>query len=258
MNAVPAFAEAGSGPPLLFLHGIGGNRHSFARQLPAFADAWRAVAWDMPGYGETPLPERMTFAVLADAAAALIAALGEGPVAVVGHSMGGMVAQELVARHPDRVSALVLAGTSPAFGKPGGDWQKRFLADRLRPLDEGRVPADFADSLVDGMWGKAGREYRKPEARATMAALSAETYRAALNCIVTFDRRDALERIACPTLCLAAEEDSNAAPVVMEKMAARIPGAEYVCMPRAGHLMTVEDAEGFNAIVRDFLERQSR
>lgn len=257
MSAVPAFGAAGEGSPVLFLHGIGGNRHSFDRQLPAFADRYRAVAWDMPGYGETPLPAAMDFAALADAAAALIDHLGAGPAAVVGHSMGGMVAQELVARHPDRVSALVLAGTSPAFGKPGGNWQKEFLAARLKPLDEGRVPADFAEALVDDMWGRFGNEDRKPEARATMEALAAESYRAALTCIVTFDRRAALSDIRCPTLCLAAEEDRNAAPGVMEKMAARIRGAEFHCMARAGHLMTVEDAEGFNAIVRDFLERHT-
>jgi pimeloyl-ACP methyl ester carboxylesterase len=255
MTAAPAYKLQGDGPTLLFLHGVGGNKESFDAQLPHFARRWRAVAWDMPGYGDSPLPDGpMTFEGLADAAAALLDALAVEQAAVVGHSMGGMVAQALVARHADRVAALVLSATSPAFGKPGGDWQRQFLAERLAPLDRGQKPADFAEALVAGMFG----DYRDPaamaRAAASMQALSAQTYRAALTCLVSFDMREALGGIRCPTLCLAGGKDGTAPPAVMEKMAAKIPGARYRCIAGVGHLANVERPDLFNAAIDDFLE----
>jgi len=252
-DSLPSYKEAGAGPLLLFLHGIGGNRHSFDDQLPAFADRWRCVAWDMPGYGGSPLPPAMEFPAMADGLANLLDHLGAADAAIVGHSMGGMVAQEFVARHPTRVRTLVLSATSPAFGKPGGDWQQQFLADRLRPLDEGQTPADFADRLVAGMFADNSNAEAIRRAAACMAALPAATYRAALTCIVGFDRRDALAQIPCPTLCLAGEKDANAPPAVMERMAAKIPGCRYHCMPGLGHLANFEDPPQFNQVVRDFL-----
>lgn len=252
---VPACKWMGEGPLLLFLHGIGGNKDVFDPQLPAFDDQWRAAAWDMPGYGESVLQGEMTFEMLADSVAQLADDLGEEQFDLVGHSMGGMVAQEFVARYPGRVRRLVLAGTSPAFGKPGGDWQREFLAARLQPLDEGRTPADFATELVETMFGNNKDQKAMSRAALAMAALSPETYRAALNCIVTFNRLESLSSIACPTLLIAGSEDNNAPPKVVERMAQKIAGAEYACMEGAGHLMNLEAADAFNGIVRDFLDR---
>lgn len=252
---VPAAKWMGEGPVLLFLHGIGGNKDVFDPQLAAFSDKWRAAAWDMPGYGESELRESMTFELLADSLARLVDDLGVEDVDLVGHSMGGMVAQEFVARYPDKVRRLVLAGTSPAFGKPGGDWQKEFLAARLQPLDQGRTPADFATDLVEGMFGRNKDEKAMSRAALAMAELSADSYRAALNCIVTFNRLDSLADIRCPTLLISGSEDGNSPPKVVERMAQKIAGAEYVCMEGAGHLMTMEEPEAFNDIVRRFLDR---
>lgn len=252
---VPAAKWMGEGPVLLFLHGIGGNKDVFDPQLAAFSDKWRAAAWDMPGYGESELRESMTFELLADSLARLVDDLGVEDVDLVGHSMGGMVAQEFVARYPGKVRRLVLAGTSPAFGKPGGDWQKEFLAARLQPLDEGRTPADFATDLVEGMFGRNKDQKAMSRAALAMAELSADSYRAALNCIVTFNRLDSLADIHCPTLLISGSEDGNSPPKVVERMAQKIAGAEYVCMEGAGHLMTMEEPEAFNDIVRRFLDR---
>ena len=104
------------------------------------------------------------------------------------------------------------------------------------PLDAGKTPADIAPSLVGGMFGPATPEPVKALAAASMAAIPASAYRAALECIVTFDRRANLDRIACPTLVLAAEDDTLSPPRTMEKMAGRIPGAVYRCLAGVGHL----------------------
>jgi pimeloyl-ACP methyl ester carboxylesterase len=253
MSEIPNYVSQGEGPVLLFLHGIGGNHQSFDGQLPAFADRWRAVSWDMPGYGASPPLDEMTFENLAHALARLLDQLDAPTAAIVGHSMGGMVAQEFMVHYPGRTSAVVLSGTSPSFGKPG-KWRDDFLGQRLAPLDQGLRPADFAKELVPNLMSSNPPEAAVASAHASMSALPAETYRSALNCLVTFNQRDRLSDISCPTLALAGEFDAAAPAPMMEKMASQIPDCRYHCLSGVGHLANLEDPEQFNGAIRTFLD----
>ncbi len=254
MTPVPACAERGRGSrALVFLHGIGGDHRAFAGQLEHFAAGARAIAWDMPGYGASQPLERMTFAGLAQALLALLDARRVERAVVVGHSMGGMVAQELVASFPDRVAALVLYATTPAFGASGSDWQRQFLESRLRPLDEGKTPADLAPALVAGIVGDEPDPKGVAQAVECMSAIESDAYRAALHCLVTFDRRDSLGAIRCPTLALAGERDRVASPAIVERMAQAIPKASYRVLPGAGHLANLERPAAFDAALQEFL-----
>ena len=253
MSDIPNYASQGEGPVLLFLHGIGGNHQSFDWQLPAFADRWRAVSWDMPGYGASAPLTEMTFENLAHAVARLLDHLDAPTAAIVGHSMGGMVAQEFMVHYPGRTSAVVLSGTSPSFGKPG-KWRDDFLGQRLAPLDKGLSPAEFAGDLVSNMMSEDALEAAKVSAMASMSALPAATYRSALNCLVTFNQRDKLGDISCPTLALPGEFDEAAPAPMMEKMASHIPDCRYHCLPGVGHLANLEDPEQFNRAIRTFLD----
>jgi 3-oxoadipate enol-lactonase len=208
----------------------------------------------MPGYGDSAPLEAMTFAALADAVARLLDHLDLGSAVIVGHSMGGMIAQELALRHADRVRALVLANTSAAFGKPGGDWQREFLRQRLRPLDEGKTPADVAPALVPTMLGDDPDPRALERAVACMASISPAAYRAALHCLVEFDRRADLGAIRCPTLVLAGERDRVAPPEVVERLARAIAGARYELLPGVGHLANLERPDVFDAALGPFLD----
>jgi pimeloyl-ACP methyl ester carboxylesterase len=86
-----------------------------------------------------------------------------------------------------------------------------------------------------------------------MGAVPAETYRAAVQCLAGFDERANLGSIRVPVLCLAGEHDRNAPPPMMERMAARIPGARYVCLPDVGDLPNLEAPAAFDAAVFEFL-----
>jgi len=251
----PAFRTGGDGPEIiLYLHGIGGDRTSFDAQIDAFGARFSHVAWDMPGYGDSaPLPET-TFPALADAAIRLLDELGVHQAHIVGHSMGGMIAQELAATHQDRIASLVLSATSPAFGKPGGDWQQKFLAARLKPLDDGKTPADLAPAIVDALVGDEPNPDGLRAAVASMSRISPEAYRAALTCLAGFDQRDALGGISVPTLLIAGERDETAPPKVMERMAENIATARYICLPNAGHLANLEQPEAFNAALAAFFD----
>lgn len=207
----------------------------------------------MPGYGGSAAMADMTFDTLSAALGALLDHLGLQRAHLVGHSMGGMVAQTFVAQHAQRVEKLVLAQTSARFGKPGGDWQQQFLDARLKPLDEGHTPADFARSLIEGMFADPNMTAAIKKAVATMSPLPAQVYRQALTALVRFDCEAALAQIPCPTLCLAADQDRTAPARVLERMAGLIPGARYVCLADAGHLAYLEAAEPFAAALTDFL-----
>lgn len=254
MSVLPTFTTLGSGPTVLMLHGIGGGHLAFAPQVESFASSgYRAVAWDMPGYGHSAPIEPYTFKGLAESCITLIEALGCEHVVLVGHSMGGMVAQEVVARRPERVSRLVLCGTSPAFGKPDGEWQQAFVAERTAPLQAGKTMAELAEVLVPQMIGPGALAEGVRLAQHCMGLVNPSTYRRALEALVTFDRRANLPHIHVPTLLLAGEHDRNAPPAVMKKMAQAIAGSTFLEMAGVGHLQNLEAPEAFDAAVLNFL-----
>jgi 3-oxoadipate enol-lactonase len=254
MSTLPAFTTLGSGPTVLMLHGIGGGHLSFAPQVETLAsNGYRAVAWDMPGYGRSAPIEPYTFKGLAERCIMLIESLKSGDVVLVGHSMGGMVAQEVVARRPELVSRLVLCGTSAAFGKPDGEWQSNFIRDRTAPLDAGQTMGELAQMLVPQMVGPAAMPEGVKLAQHCMAQVNPSTYRRALQALLTFDRRADLARIHVPTLLVAGENDRTAPPAVMKKMAQAIAGSTYLELPGIGHLQPLEAPDEFDAAILSFL-----
>lgn len=254
MTSIPSFTALGGGPTVLMLHGIGGGHLAFAPQVETFASAgYRAVAWDMPGYGHSAPIEPYTFKGLAQSCIQLIETLKVDRVVLLGHSMGGMVAQEVVARRPDLVSRLILCGTSPAFGKPDGDWQREFIAQRTAPLDAGKSMPELAETLVPQMVGPGSLPEGVRLATHCMGMVPAATYRRALECIVTFDRRGNLGNIHVPTLLVAGEHDRNAPPAVMKKMAEGIAHSTYIEMKGIGHLQNLEAPDDFDGLVLNFL-----
>jgi pimeloyl-ACP methyl ester carboxylesterase len=254
---MPAYLEQGERDTAVFLlHGVGGGKEAWAHNQPVLAGhGFRTVAWDMPGYGASAPLSPCTNERLADALKTLIEHVGARRNVLLGHSMGGMVAQELVALHPALVHGLVLYSTSPAFGKADGAWQQQFLQSRFAPLDRGLGMAGLANQLVPTMFAPDADPARIAEAAALMARVPAESYRAALSAIVSFNRLAALGDIAVPTLCLAGALDLNAPPAVVEKMAGRIPAAAYVCLPHVGHIANLEQPALFNHAVLTFLKQ---
>ena len=245
--------ERGRGAALVFLHGVGGDAACWRRQLDAFGGRYRAIAWNMPGYGgSAPLAET-TFPALAQALLRLLDGLQIERAHLVGHSMGGMVAQEVGATSPGRLLSLALVATSAAFGHPDGDWQQGFLDSRLGPLDRGHSMAELAPGIVAGLVGEMPDPAGLEQAVRSMSGVPEATYRAALHCLLTFDRRDALARIRVPTLLLVGEQDTTVPPAVMERMAARIEGARYVVLPHAGHLANLDQPAPFDAALAAFL-----
>ena len=251
---LPTFSTLGAGPLVLLLHGSGGGFRSFAPQVETLASlGWRAVAWDMPGYGYSAPIEPYGFKGLAERCIALIEALapGGGAVTLVGQGMGGMVAQEVALRRPDRVGRLVLAATAAAV-EPA-DAYAGYIA---RCLDELGTGADM-ERIAPGVVARLSGPQALPEglqlARFCQAQVRAATWRRALAAMLGFDRRAALAHIAVPTLLLAGQHDPITPPAVLRAMAVAVKGSALVELPGVGHLPHLEAPDAFDWALLDFL-----
>jgi pimeloyl-ACP methyl ester carboxylesterase len=238
---------------LLFLHGVGGGHAAWDRQIPYFtARGHRALAWDQPGYDGAPLVDPYD---LEQVAAALKRQIGNEPVVLVGHSMGGFVAQEAYARFPELVRGLALCFTSAAFGGAGSDFARQFVAARVAPLEQGKSMAEIAARLMPSMRGSRSDPAGLALAERIMAGIPPETYRKAVHLLTTFDRRSELPAIRVPTLLIAGSDDRVAPAAVMERMAQKVPDARYVLLEGCGHLGPMDQPDLFNETLAGFLER---
>jgi 3-oxoadipate enol-lactonase len=259
VDAAPvAWREAGSGDPLLLLHGLGGSRMAWEPQLATLADRYRCVAWDMPGYGASAPLATPSLPALADAAAGLLDAIGARRAHVAGLSLGGMVAEHLALRHPARVASLVLLDSSPAFGLDGETTAEAWLEARLAPLRAGRTPAEIAPAVLRAVAGPRASDAVIDEAVRAMARIPAAGLQAACRCLVTHDLRGRLGEIAAPTLVVVGALDAETPPSYSERLAAGIPGARLAVVPDAGHLANLEQPAHVNALVGAFLDAQPR
>jgi 3-oxoadipate enol-lactonase len=211
----------------------------------------------MPGYGASASLPTVTIAGLAKGLQDFLPECGAARPCIVGHSIGGMIVQQLLAGGPDAARAVVLAQTSPAFGRPDGDWQHQFVGARLGPLDRGETMASLAHSLVDELTGDDPDPRGVALARQCMAAVPDATYRTMMRALIGFDLRAALGRIKIPTLVLSGSRDNNAPAPMMAKMAAHIRSASYVELERVGHLANLENPGAFNSALANFLGAHS-
>lgn len=248
------FERAGSGPPLLFISGTGGDLRTqptvFASPL---ARSFDLLAYDQRGLGRTDKPDAAySMAQYADDAAALLDHVGWNEALLVGVSFGGMVAQELALRHPQKVKRLVLACTSP--GGEGGASFPFHEIEHLKGEARARYLIPISDIRRDDAWAA---EHPEPYAQLVeMTAADpfagepgrAEGAHRQLEARATHDTWDRLPQIACPVLIAAGRYDGIALPATQEKMAQRIPGAELKWF-EGGHLFMLQDRTAYPAIV---------
>lgn len=250
-----AYQRNGSGPVVVFLHGIGGNRTNWQDQLSAFGDDYLAIAWDARGYGDSEDPaETLAFSQFAEDLKCLLDQVGAEKAHLVGLSMGGMIAQDFYARYPERVATLVLVGTSSGFCILTAQAQEEFLRARLAPLEQGRTLKQIAPQLIDSLVGPNATAAARAQLLGSLEALRTGPYKQALRAILSTDFRALLPRINVPTLVIVGSCDKVLPPPASEALAAAIPNAELVVLDGVGHLSNIEAPEIFNATLRRFLQ----
>jgi len=251
-----AWRQAGpaDGQHVALLHGLGGSRTAWRPQLEALAAAgYRAAAWDMPGYGASKPIEPLTFEVLADAVGRWLDALGAASAHLVGLSLGGMIAQHVALRMPDRVRSLTLLDSSPAFGFDGATSAAEWLEQRLRPLAAGETPATIAPAVLRPIMADAAGSNVLDEAIASMARIPSNGLAAAVRCLVTHDLRGRLHEIATPTLVIVGEHDHETPLSYSAYLAGEIAEARLAVVPGAGHIANLEQPDEVNRLLLEFL-----
>lgn len=250
-----SYTEQGDGPPLVCLHGIGGDDRGFAAQLAGLSDACRVIAWNMPGYRTSaPLPA-LTFPGLVAALTDFLDLMALPRVTLIGHSIGGMLAQEAALTSPDRIDRLVLIGTTPAFGGRDPSFAQAFLKARLAPLDAGQTMADMAAEAAPHLTGPGATPAIHAAVAQTIADTPEPVWRAILTCLTTFNRRADLPRITQPCLLISGGHDANAPPKTMARMAEILPNATHINMASAGHMIQIEAPDQVNTAIRQFLQK---
>ncbi|NCG24265.1 MAG: alpha/beta fold hydrolase [Actinobacteria bacterium] len=252
MNQPIAWIEAGGGPPVIFLHGVGGSRTAWGPQLRGLSDRFRCIAWDMPGYGDSELLEPLTFEAIADRLVGLLDTLAIERADLVGLSFGGMQAMHAALRHPERVNRLVLADTSPRFGA-NGTTAAEWTAARMEPLDRGETPADAAERVIDAITSVTLTGQIRDEVVGAYGRIPVDGFRASLRCLPTHDVLDRLDAIAHPTRVIVGELDEETPIAYSQSIADGIPHSDLRILDGVGHLSPSEAPDRFNALVAEFL-----
>lgn len=257
MALLPTFTTLGAGPTVLMLHDADGGHLTFAPQVETLANAgYRAVAWDMPGYGHSAPIEPYSFKGLAQSCIALLDALrcAEGAT-LMGHGLGAMVAVEVAARAPRRVGRLVLCAGGPALDDEGlGAW----VAPRIAALDADHSMERVAEILVPRQTGTGALAEGTRLAGHAMGQVHRSAFRRVLELLPTF-ARDAsdLTRMAMPTLLVSGAQDPCMPPEALQALAHVLPDARHLSLPQVGHWPQLEDPDGFDAALLDFLGSSS-
>lgn len=254
VNTVPTWLSAGhEDTPLVLLHGMGSTASVWLPQLEGLGTSRRVIAWTTPGYGQSPAMPALTWATLAIALANMLDTLNIDKAHILGHSIGGMVAQEFYHHFPSRVSSLILSSTSAGFGGADPEWKASFLRQRTEPLSQFNSFAQAAPVLLDQFLGPKTSPFMRQLATLSARAIDRERYIEYMRLLITFDRRTELSNITVPTLLLAGELDNQAPPKGMQRMASHLPNARLHQFQQTKHMANLESPHTFNSVVNEFL-----
>jgi pimeloyl-ACP methyl ester carboxylesterase len=239
-------------PGILWLHGLGSSADDWNAQLAAFAGDYRLLLVDLPGHGRSSIPRgRPTVEAMADRVAALLDDIAEPPAHVVGLSLGGCVGLALALRHPARVRSLTLVNAFAVL-RPAD------TGAALRMLLRGALLALAPMSAVGRF--VAATAFPHPEqaalrlaAAASLARTPRRAYVASVRALARFDARPSLARLRCPTMVVAGADDRTIALAAKDALAHGIAGARWVVVPGSGHVTSVDRADEFNAVLREFI-----
>ena len=249
-----AYDDAGVGDPFVLLHGFPFKRSMWREQIERLSDAWRIIAPDLRGHGETSVTDKpATMEALAGDVAALLDELNIERTIIGGLSMGGYVALEFFRKFPERVRALILADTRPQADTNEGHRAREETARRA--LDEGM------DAIAEAMLTKllaASTHEGKPEVvtrvREMIIGMNPCGAAAALRGMaLRRDQTDLLPEINVPTLIIVGAEDAITPKSDAEAMRSKIEGSRLVEIEGAGHVSNIERPAEFNRALVEFL-----
>jgi 3-oxoadipate enol-lactonase len=244
----------GAGDPVVLIHGLGSSARDWEQQVPALADRYRVLTYDVRGHGRTSKPRGpYSVAQFANDLALLLERLDHRPAHVVGISMGGMIAFQLAVDRPDLVRSLVILNSGPAL-VPSTLAEHLAVWSRIA-IAKVRGPGAMGGVLAPRLFPSPDQEPLRRQFVERWAENDQAAYYSALRAIIGWSVRDRIGGIRCPVLVVAAEHDYT--PVsAKEAYLPLIPGAKLEVIADSRHATPVERPEAFNAALRDFLDAQ--
>jgi 3-oxoadipate enol-lactonase len=235
---------------LVFVNGLGTDHRIWDDVVAALPSRWSMLRYDQRGHGLSELGHcPYTLAQLSHDLGEVLDGNVAGPVVLCGLSLGGLVAQQFAAAHPERVRALCLSGTALRIGTRE-TWQAR--AEQVLAAGLVRI----APSVMDRWFSEPFRS-RNPAAvrghRAMLERTPADAYVRAAQALGEADVSPGAQSIRMPTLVLAGELDLAATPAQGRALADAIPHARFELLSGAGHLMCVERPLAFARALTEFL-----
>ena len=250
-----AVEHMGDGPLVIFLHGIGGDRSTWAHQLTAFAaSGYCAAAWDTRGYGDSDdYDGALSFTDIADDLARVLDAFAVNTAHIVGTSTGGCILQNLALDHPDRVRACIFNNTWVT----ADEFITRVALTRKR-IAESYGPEEYVK--VSSMFTSGANQFRhnldavmELERLALETVGSVEILAARLDMMLAHDRTDELKGIDRPSLVVGTVDDATIPYYFAEDLHAAIPGSQVMMFDDGGHYSYRRHPDKWNAAITDFL-----
>jgi 3-oxoadipate enol-lactonase len=244
--------QQGEGAPLLLIMGLGWPSQMWHRSRPALSAQFRTIALDNRGVGQSDVPPGpYPIALMASDARAVLDAADVESAHICGMSMGGMIAQEFALEYPERVRSLILGCTSP--GGPHAVVAEREVTQLL--LAPRGSPEELAKAIYPFIYDAGTPDARKEEDLAVRRPWfpTAEGYLAQLQGIMAWEAYSRLPQIAAPTLVIHGESDRLVPPENGRRIAARIPNARLIMIPRASHIFPTDQKEAAHRAMLDFL-----
>lgn len=248
------YREAGRGPALVLLHGIGSASASWRAQLASLSDRFHVIAWDAPGYGGSdglldgsPGPNDYAAALLD-----FVNALGLLRFALLGHSWGALIAAAFARRHAARLTALILANASPGYAAASPDIRRARVEGRIADMQEYGA-AGLAAKRAPGLLSPNASPSAIELVRATMSQLRPGGYAQAARMLGLANILEDAPFIEIRTLVIGATNDTVTPEEGNQRIAAAISGARYASLVGPGHASYVEDPAAFNAQVTGFI-----
>lgn len=242
-------------PVVTLSHSLMASHRMWDAQMPALRD-YCVLRYDTRGHGASAVPEGpYTLEMLADDAIALLEELGIQKTVFCGLSMGGMTAQTLALKRPDLLRGLILCDTSSRYdAEARQQWKERIAAAEENGMDS------MVEATIDRWFSPEFCEHHGQEVDAVRAMIRTTPlagYKGCAAAISNLDLTDRLHEIHVPTLAIVGENDPGTPVSAHEVIAAKIPSADLLVLPRARHLSNIEDSLGFNTALRAFLMEHS-
>ena len=254
-NPALCIDHAGKGELVILMHGIGGNRTNWTEQVRALSAHFHVVAWDARGYGASDdYDGTLDFNDFAHDLVRVLDHFKAETAHIGGLSMGGRISQVFYNLYPERVKTLSLIATFTGFDDFSDVEKQKFVDLRLKPLvEDGKEVSDIAPVVAKTLVGPHATKEQYQQLVESMCQLHKESYIKTVRSTTTFGQNDTLETIRVPTLLVFGEDDSLTSPEIGTAMAAKIQDCEYTMIPRAGHLINLEQSALFTERLLAFL-----